>query len=82
MLLYSSWIIVANSPATILEAIEIQEQYQLSFWDALIIAAASASGSNILYTEDLAVLFEWSIHWDEASGTVRVKRLSALRRTF
>ena len=32
---------------------KFQDQYQLSFWDSLIVAAAKASASRILLTEDL-----------------------------
>ena len=28
-------------------------QYQISFWDSLILAAAEAGGAEVLYTEDL-----------------------------
>jgi predicted nucleic acid-binding protein len=28
-------------------------QYQISFWDGLILAAAEAGGAEMLYTEDL-----------------------------
>jgi len=34
-------------------AFEYEERYQMSFWDALIVAAAEASGAEVLYTEDL-----------------------------
>jgi predicted nucleic acid-binding protein len=40
-------------PAHILQAIWNRENYQISFWDALILAAAGAAGASILYTEDL-----------------------------
>jgi predicted nucleic acid-binding protein len=32
---------------------KLQDRYQLSFWDALIVAAAKASGCRYLLTEDL-----------------------------
>jgi predicted nucleic acid-binding protein len=35
------------------EASEIEERYQLSFWDALIVAAARRSGATRLLSEDL-----------------------------
>jgi predicted nucleic acid-binding protein len=50
---YLVWHVEANAPQTILRASEIQERYRLSFWDALIIAAASKAAAAILYTEDL-----------------------------
>jgi predicted nucleic acid-binding protein len=37
----------------ILMALEYEEQYQVSFWDALILAAANWAGVPILYTEDM-----------------------------
>lgn len=35
------------------QALEIAERYQVSFYDALIIAAARLAGCNRLYSEDL-----------------------------
>lgn len=32
---------------------EIEGQYQLSFWDSLIIASAEAAAADVLYTEGL-----------------------------
>ena len=37
-----------------MEALEIEERYKLSFWDALVLQAAQASGAAILYSEDLS----------------------------
>ncbi len=37
----------------ILSAILMEERYGISFWDALIVAAASSCGAKVLYTEDL-----------------------------
>lgn len=34
-------------------ALDLEERYQTSYWDALIIAAANLAGARILYTEDL-----------------------------
>ena len=34
-------------------ASELREEYSLSFWDSLIIAAAFLSGAEILYSEDM-----------------------------
>lgn len=34
-------------------AAEISERYQISYWDAAIVAAADASGATTLYSEDL-----------------------------
>jgi hypothetical protein len=34
--------------------LHLEEQYQISFWDALIVQAAEASGAVVLYSEDLS----------------------------
>jgi len=34
-------------------AIENEDRYKVSFWDALILAAAESGGAEVLYTEDL-----------------------------
>jgi len=44
--------VVQVSPALIQEAV-CSILNELSFWDALILAAASAAGCSILYSEDL-----------------------------
>ena len=50
---YLSWQVVTNTPEMILLASEIQERNLLSFWDALIIAAAKQGGAKTILTEDL-----------------------------
>ena len=40
-------------PSTLELAFELSLQYQFSWWDSLIVAAALETGSEILYTEDL-----------------------------
>jgi predicted nucleic acid-binding protein len=47
------WEVFVNNGDAVLRALEIEEQYQVSFWDGLIINAANSSGAGILYTEDL-----------------------------
>ena len=37
----------------ILDAIKIQKNNKLSYWDSLIIASAKRSGAGIIYSEDL-----------------------------
>jgi predicted nucleic acid-binding protein len=51
---YLSWHVVINGGDSILEALEIEERYQISFWDALVIQAARVSGAEVLYSEDLS----------------------------
>lgn len=50
---YLTWEIVINTGKSILEALDIEQQYGLSFWDALIVQAANAAGVHLLYSEDL-----------------------------
>jgi predicted nucleic acid-binding protein len=50
---YLSWEIVVNTPASVLEALDLEVRYQTSFWDALILQAAESSGAAVLYSEDL-----------------------------
>lgn len=50
---YLQWQVVVNDGAAILEAIDLQTRYQLSFWDALVVQAAHAAGAELLYSEDL-----------------------------
>jgi predicted nucleic acid-binding protein len=45
--------LVIVGPAHILAAIRSEERYLISFWDALILAAAESGGAEVLYTEDL-----------------------------
>ena len=51
---YLAWHVVVNGGDSILEALDLQERYRISFWDALVVQAAQASGAEILYSEDLS----------------------------
>ena len=51
---YSSWTVVINTAESVLEALDVESRYNISFWDALIIQAAGSSGATVLYSEDLA----------------------------
>ncbi len=50
---YFTWQVEVNGPGTILLASEIEERYSLSFWDSLIVAAASQAKVEKILTEDL-----------------------------
>ena len=50
---FLNWEVVVNDGEGILEAISLQQRYNLSFWDALIVEAALESGCSFLYSEDL-----------------------------
>jgi predicted nucleic acid-binding protein len=45
--------VVTIEPSFIVEAIDLHRLHSLSFWDALIVQAAAASGCRRLLTEDL-----------------------------
>lgn len=45
--------IQAMTPDLFLDAVEISRRFQLSYWDAAIIAAAQVLGCEAIYTEDL-----------------------------
>jgi predicted nucleic acid-binding protein len=51
---YLSWQVVVNGGESILEALDLEERYQISFWDALVIQAAQSAGAAIVYSEDLS----------------------------
>jgi predicted nucleic acid-binding protein len=61
---YLTWQVVVNSGDAILEALDLETRFQISFWDALVVQAAQASGAEILYSEDLSD--------GQAYGAVRV----------
>jgi len=45
--------LITVGPTHIRTAMDNVEYYRISFWDALILAAAEAGGASVLYTEDL-----------------------------
>ena len=51
---FSVWSVVETDVALILKAIHIQRRHTLSFWDAMVVAAATVSGCKVLLTEDLS----------------------------
>jgi len=51
---YSTWEVVIHSPDSIMRALDIEDRYKISFWDALILQAAHDAGTSIVYSEDLA----------------------------
>ena len=50
---YFSWQVVINDPQIIMQASEIEEAYNISFWDALIVSAAYSKNAATILTEDL-----------------------------
>jgi predicted nucleic acid-binding protein len=51
---YLTWHVVVNGGESILGALDLEARYQISFWDALVLQAAQASGAETLYSEDLS----------------------------
>ena len=49
---YLSWDPIVNDGAMMLEAIDVEQRYQLSFWDSLILVAAQKGGASVLFSED------------------------------
>lgn len=45
--------LVVVAPSHIRAAMENEERYGISFWDALVVAAAQSGGAEVLFTEDL-----------------------------
>ena len=50
---YSKWDIVVNTAESVLQALDFESRYRISFWDALIVQAATSCGATVLYSEDL-----------------------------
>jgi len=51
---YLTWEVVVNDGPAIVRAIEIEERYQVSFWDAMILQSAETAGVDVLLSEDLS----------------------------
>jgi len=51
---YLNWETVANSAEAILRAMDLEQRYQISFWDAMIVQEAESAGCEVLYSEDLS----------------------------
>ena len=45
--------IVATTPELFARAVAVSRRYQISYWDAAIVAAAAQLGCTTLYTQDL-----------------------------
>jgi predicted nucleic acid-binding protein len=51
---YLGWRLVVNGGPDVVEAAELEERFGVSYWDALILHAATTSGAATLYSEDLS----------------------------
>lgn len=50
----SQWRIHAPNATSVLAAIERQQRFRLSFWDAMVLTSAVELGCKTLYSEDLS----------------------------
>ncbi len=51
---YMVWEPVVNDGASILDAMDVESRYKLSFWDALIVVAAQKAVAEVLLSEDFS----------------------------
>ena len=51
--MYSAWDVIHFQSIDLLEAVDLQIKYQLSFWDSLVIRAAHMADTPFILTEDL-----------------------------
>jgi predicted nucleic acid-binding protein len=51
---YLTWQVVVNTGDSILEALDLEARYRVSFWDALVLHAAQLAGAEVLYSEDFS----------------------------
>ena len=49
----SVWEVHCPRVEDVLDAVRLQKRYQISFWDAMILASAAQLGCQILWSEDL-----------------------------
>jgi predicted nucleic acid-binding protein len=49
---YLTWKLIFNDGAAMLEAIDLEQRYQLSFRDSLIVVAAQKGRASVLFSED------------------------------
>lgn len=61
---YLNWDVVVNGPEAVVQALDLEARYKISFWDALIVQAAESAGVSTIYSEDLSAGQEY--------GSVRV----------
>jgi predicted nucleic acid-binding protein len=50
---FTAWKVFAPTAGDVLSAIAVHKQAQISFWDAMIVHAATELGCDVLWTEDL-----------------------------
>ena len=51
---YLTWEVIVNDGTAVLDAIDLEHRHRLSFWDALIVRAATVAGVTTMYSDDLS----------------------------
>lgn len=51
---YMRWKVIVDTGESIVEALELELRYKISFWDALVLHSAKSAGVSVLYSEDFA----------------------------
>jgi len=51
---YLRWETVVNDGRTLQGALDLEQRFQISFWDALILQSAKKAGTPVVYSEDLS----------------------------
>ena len=51
---YLVWDPIVNDGTSVLDAIDVERRFKISFWDALIVVAAQTGGADILLSEDFS----------------------------
>jgi predicted nucleic acid-binding protein len=50
---YARYIVIESDCLLLINATELRDRYNISYWDSLIVASALRSGAAILYSEDM-----------------------------
>lgn len=69
---YLTWHVVVNGGESILDALDLEARFRISFWDALVVQAAQAAGADVLSpktfpTDKRTGRCEWSIRCAQKS---------------
>ena len=52
VLSYLAWNVIDNDQTLLIKSMEIKERWQVSFWDASILAAAKQANAQVIWSED------------------------------
>ena len=57
---FSDWTVHRPWIKDIISAIELQQRFQISFWDAMILQSARQSGCGIIWSEELSETVDYA----------------------